>query len=64
MTKYKIHHKNYTEFGETYQLVLPLCLEGLIPDDDASTTLHVCGAIRRMLISSINTAKENSVVKK
>lgn len=29
------YHKNYTELGETYQLVLPLCLEGLIPDDDS-----------------------------
>ena len=30
--KYK---KNYTEFNETYQLVLPLSLEGLVPDDDS-----------------------------
>ena len=29
------YHKNYTEFGEPYQLVLPLNLEGLIPDDDS-----------------------------
>ena len=35
MTSNLIHHKNYTELGETYQLVLPLCLEGLIPDDDS-----------------------------
>lgn len=35
MTSKIIHHKNYTEFGETYQLVLPLSLEGLIPDDDS-----------------------------
>ncbi len=35
MTKYQIHHKNYTELGESYQLVLPLCLEGLIPEDDS-----------------------------
>ena len=35
MTKHSIHHKNYTELGETYQPVLPLCLEGLIPDDDS-----------------------------
>ena len=35
MTKYQLHHKNYTELVETYQLVLPLCLEGLIPDDDS-----------------------------
>ncbi len=35
MTSNLIHQKNYTELGETYQLVLPLCLEGLIPDDDS-----------------------------
>ena len=29
------YHKNYTEFGEPYQLVLPLSLEGLVPDDDS-----------------------------
>ena len=29
------YHKNYTEFGETYQLVLPLNLEGLIPEDES-----------------------------
>lgn len=27
--------KDYTELGRTYQLVLPLSLEGLIPDDDS-----------------------------
>lgn len=32
----------------------------LISEDIAKITLHDCGAIRRMLISSINTAKENS----
>ena len=30
-----IYHKNYTEFGDPYQLVLPLNLEGLVPDDDS-----------------------------
>lgn len=29
------YHKNYTELGETYQLVLPLSLEGLVPDNDS-----------------------------
>ena len=29
------YHKNYTEFGEPYQLVLPLNLEDLVPDDDS-----------------------------
>ena len=32
---------------------------GLISGDVAKTVLHDCGSIRRMLISSINTAKEN-----
>lgn len=30
-----IQHKNYTEFGEYYQLVLPLNIEMLIPEDDS-----------------------------
>ena len=29
------YHKDYTEFGENYQLVLPLNLEGLIPEDES-----------------------------
>ena len=29
------YHKNYTEFGEPYQLVLPLNLEALVPEDDS-----------------------------
>ena len=32
---------------------------GIITDDVAKNALHDCGSIRRMLISSINTAKEN-----
>ena len=35
MTNKLKYHKNYTEFGEPYQLVLPLNLEGLVPDDDS-----------------------------
>ena len=35
MTSKIKYQKNYTEFGETYQLVLPLSLEGLVPDDDS-----------------------------
>ena len=35
MTNKLIYHKNYTELGETYQLVLPLSLEGLVPEDDS-----------------------------
>ena len=30
-----LHHKYYTEFGDSYQLVLPLSLEGLIPEDES-----------------------------
>ncbi len=32
----------------------------LITDNTAKILLHDCGSIRRMLISSINTAKENT----
>lgn len=32
----------------------------IISGDSAKNVLHDCGSIRRMLISSINTAKENS----
>ena len=35
MTSKLKYHKNYTEFGEPYQLVLPLSLEGLVPNDDS-----------------------------
>ncbi len=33
---------------------------GLVPEDVVKTVIHDCGSIRRMLISSINTAKENA----
>ena len=32
---------------------------GIISDNLANTLLHDCGSLRRILISSINTAKEN-----
>ena len=35
MSSNLLHHKNYTEFNESYQLVLPLSLEGLVPEDDS-----------------------------
>lgn len=35
MTSKLKYHKNYTELGATYQLVLPLSLEGVVPDDDS-----------------------------
>lgn len=34
MTNKLKYHKNHTEFSEPYQLVFPLNLEGLVPDDD------------------------------
>ena len=39
MTSNLKYYKNYTELGETYQLVLPLSLEGLIPEDDSGRLL-------------------------
>jgi len=42
MQKLKLHNKNYTKFNESYQLVLPLNLECLIPEDDSVRLLsHV-----------------------
>jgi hypothetical protein len=35
MQKTNIPNKNYTEFRESFQLILPLNLEGLIPEDDS-----------------------------
>ena len=35
MTSKLKYQKNYTELGQTYQLVLPLNLEGFIPNDDS-----------------------------
>ena len=35
MTSKIKYQKDYTEFNETYQLVLPLSLEGLVPNDDS-----------------------------
>lgn len=32
---------------------------GIVSDENAKGVLHDCGTIRRMLIASINTAKEN-----
>ena len=42
MTSKIKYHKNYTELGNSYQLVLPLCLEGLVPEDESVRLLsHV-----------------------
>ena len=39
MLNNQIYHKDYTEFGEPYQLVLPLNLEGFL-----EMTLSDCSA--------------------
>jgi len=59
------------DFFAKLQIALKECYEteywleiaqkaGLISDDTAKMVMHDCGSIRRMLISSINTAKEHS----
>ena len=35
MSKYQKYHKKYTVFGDAYQLVLLLEMEGMIPEDDS-----------------------------
>lgn len=40
MTDKLKYHKNHTEFTKPYQLVLPLNLKGLIPDDDSVQLLR------------------------
>ena len=40
MSKYQKYHKNYTELGRTYQLVLPLSFEVLVPEDDSVRLLR------------------------
>ncbi len=58
------------DFISKLQIALKECYEteywieiaqksGLITEDITRDILHDCGSIRRMLISSINTAKEN-----
>ena len=69
-----IHEANYAhgkpDFIAKLQIALKECYEteywieiaqkaGIVTDDVAKNALHDCGSIRRMLISSINTAKEN-----
>ena len=70
-----IHEANYAhgkpDFIAKLQIALKECYEteywieiaqksGSISSEIAKTILHDCGSIRRMLISSINTAKENA----
>ncbi len=58
------------DFVAKLQIALKECYEteywieigekaGIISEDVAKSTLHKCGSIRRMLIASVNTAKEN-----
>ena len=42
MTSKQLHQKDYTEYPDAYQLVLPLNLEGLVPKDESVRLLsHV-----------------------
>lgn len=45
------------EFYETEYWIEIAQKSGVLSDDVSKTNLHDCGSIRRMLISSINTAK-------
>ena len=52
------YHKNYTEFGETYQLVLSLSLEGLVPEDDSVRLLsHELEGLNYSLLYKAYSAK-------
>ena len=70
-----IHEANYAhskaDFVAKFQIALKECYEteywieiaqkaNIISEDIAKTILHDCGSIRRMLIASINTAKEGA----
>lgn len=66
----QLRWKKRTDFIAKLQIALKECYEteywieiahkaDILSDDVAKSTLHECGSIRRMLISSINTAKEN-----
>ena len=69
-----IHEANYgqskADFISKLQKALKECYEteywlklleraGLVPSESLSTLIHDCGSIRRMLVSSVNTAKKN-----
>jgi four helix bundle protein len=70
-----IHEANYAhgkpDFIAKLQISLKECYEteywieiaqkaNIISEEIAKSVLHDCGSIRRMLIASINTAKENT----
>lgn len=46
------YQKNYTEFNETYHLVLPLSLEGFVPDDDSPSS-QCCNGSRNYRTESV-----------
>ena len=59
------------DFVAKLQIALKECYEteywieiakeaGILSDDSVKSILHNCGSIRKMLISSINTAKEHT----
>ena len=53
-----LHHKYYTEFGDSYQLVLPLSLEGLIPEDESVRLLsHELEELNYTLLYQAYSAK-------
>ncbi len=69
-----IHEANYAssraDFISKFQIALKECFEteywlelmmrsGILSDDIVKPLLHDCGTIRRILIKSINTAKNN-----
>ena len=61
MTNNQKYHKNYTEFGEPYQLVLPLNLEGLVPDDDSVRLLsHELEGLDYSLLYQAFSAKDRN----
>lgn len=47
------------ECYETEYWLELFCKSNLLSNERAKTLMHDCGVIRKMLISSINTAKEN-----
>ena len=55
------YQKNYTEFNETYQLVLPLSLEGFVPDDDSVRLLsHELEELDYTLLYKAYSSKERN----
>lgn len=61
MTSKIKYQKNYTEFNETYQLVLPLSLEGLVPDDDSVRLLsHKLEELDYTLLCKAYSSKERN----